>query len=79
MDNLIDSLSKEKEQPKKNIIKSPVVEKGAVSRKISLMEDDLETSLMNKSISDTNERLLHNGILCDTPLTKLLKANKNNH
>ena len=79
MDNLLVSLSKDKEKPKEEIIfKSPVQEKG-ISRKISLIEEDLETSLMNKSISDTSERLKQSGVLCNTPLTKLLKANKNNH
>jgi len=93
LDNLLDSLAKDKEIKEKSqkkiiVVKSPPAEDNlkmnlyqekVISRKISLIEEDLETSMLNKSISDTKERLKQNSILCNTPLTKLLKANKNNH
>jgi hypothetical protein len=59
--------------------KDKIIQEKGISRKISLIEEDLENSIMNKSLSDTKERLKQNSILCNTPITKLLKANKNNH
>lgn len=81
---IIPIIERENQNQNENEVKEKEKENEAqeknISRKISMIEEDLETSLLNKSISDTKERLKQNSILCNTPLTKLLKANKaSNH
>jgi hypothetical protein len=50
-----------------------------IPRKISSIEEDYEISKFNKGILEIKERIKQNNILCNTPKTNLIKANKNNH
>lgn len=79
LENLLEIMTKEKEiKNKQNEPKEKQKEDNSKNLfQFKEIEKNSNDSFVNKSISETKERLRQNNILCKTPLTNLLKSNLN--